>query len=116
MIVTGSVEPFATVRPERVTFRGSIGQQLVSRVQIIPRPDYPFKIMDMRARYGWYIRFNLEEKEDRGRSSYQLTVENTLNEKGRYADTIYLLTDSPIRSRIPIHVIGFISDAEKKEN
>jgi len=36
-------------------------------------------------------------------------VENTRTERGRYVDTIFAHTDSSIRPKIAIHVIGMIN-------
>jgi hypothetical protein len=42
-------------------------------------------------------------------SAYRLIVENLKEDKGRYFDTIYLKTDSPLRPVIEIGVFGIIS-------
>ena len=49
-----------------------------------------------------------------GRGRCVVRVESTRMEKGRYADVIYLKTDSRIRPVIPIYVIGHIIDQKKR--
>ncbi len=112
LIVTlsGFVEHFATISPKWVRFVGPLGKTLVTQVTIKKRPEYPFKIVGMRAWKGEFIRYTLEELKDSSQPGYVLTVECTKKIKGRFTDTIYLKTDSNVRPEISIMVMGNIYD------
>lgn len=106
--VTGKVERFAEIRPERVRLAGPAGARLVAEVEIIPRAEYPFTIRQIRARLGDHIQFERTGhcSDTNGRCS--IRIENTRQDPGRYVDTLYLHTDSPLRPTIPIVVTGII--------
>jgi len=110
LTVSGNVENFVTIVPKRVTLRGFSGDKIKSTVKIIPEKKYPFKISDVTAINGKYIRYTLEKTKSSENMEYVLIVENLKNDKGRYFDTIKLTTDSKIRPEIKIYVYGYISD------
>ncbi len=110
LIVSGNVENFVTIVPKRATLRGFPGDKIISTVKIIPEKKYPFRISDVTAINGKYIRYTLEKNKSSENMEYVLTVENLKNDKGRYFDTIKLTTDSKIRPEIKIYVYGYISD------
>lgn len=83
---------------------GVEGQPLKTRVSIIPGPKYPFKIVDIRSRYGKHLKLNLEKSENPAKPRYFLDIENTRQTPGRYTDVIYLETDSEIRPSLEIFV------------
>lgn len=106
--VTGYVEKFADIRPQRIILSGSAGQTIKAQVKITPRTQYPFKILSARAKQGKYIKFRIADAIGSNAGSYVLTVENLKKEIGRYNDVIYLETDSNLRPVIPIYVVGNI--------
>lgn len=106
--VTGYVEKFADIRPQRIILRGSAGQTIKAQVKITPRTQYPFKIISAMARHGEYIKFRIADAKRSNAGGYVLTVENLKKEIGRYNDVIYLKTDSKLRPAIPIYVVGNI--------
>ena len=108
--LTGYVEQFVTISPKWVRLVGPLGKTIVTHVTIKKRPQYPFKIVGLRALKGKFIRYTLEALNDSSQPGYVLTVECTKKTKGRFADTIYLKTDSKIRPEISINVIGNIYD------
>lgn len=112
LIVTikGFVEHFAIVSPKMVRLVGQPGKPLVSRVTIEKKPEYPFKITNIRAWRGKFIKYHLEEMQDSDSSGYVLVVECTKKDSGRFVDTIYLKTDSNIQPEISIIVMGNIYD------
>ena len=59
--VTGIVEKFAEIRPERVRLFGR-GMPLAVEVEIFPRKDFPFTIGQIKAKSGKFIRFELTER------------------------------------------------------
>ena len=64
--------------------------------------------MDLKADQGKNIHFALHEVHEAERVSYVLTVENSLQSKGKYSDIIRLKTDSQIRPTINLLVSGNI--------
>lgn len=107
----GPVEKFAEIHPMRVSLIGKAGGDLKGQVVILPRDDLPFKVLEVQARNGVHIRHRLDSFEEDGRTGYRLIVENTRTEPGRYVDTLTLTTDSEIRPKLTIPVIGNIAAA-----
>jgi hypothetical protein len=106
--VTGIVEKFAEIRPERVRLAGPAGQPLVAEVEIFPRKDLPFTISRINAKSGDFITYALTKRCTDGHDRCVLRVENTRKEKGRYLDILYLSTTSELRPTISIYVTGVI--------
>jgi hypothetical protein len=104
--ISGHVDKFATIQPRQVRLRGFIGEQLKKTVTIIPEEKYPFKVLNVRARDGRDIRFQLEEENKAEGLRYALIVENQRIQKGRYFDVITLETDSQIRPTLDVRVYG----------
>jgi hypothetical protein len=102
------VEKFAEIKPDRVRLAGPAESPLVAEVEIIPRKDFPFTIGGLKAKSGKFIKYELAQRCTDGKDRCILRVENTRKEKGRYADAIYLSTDSKIRPTIPVYITGFI--------
>jgi hypothetical protein len=82
-------------------------------VRIVPEKSYPFKIIESKAQVGKDIRFKVSEDNHSSEKSYVLTIENLKQTVGRFYDTIYLMTDSPIKPKISIRVYGKISAPQK---
>jgi alcohol dehydrogenase class IV len=102
-----------------VRLRGFTGEQLKSKVTIIPVEKYPFKILKVRAQNGKDIRFQLQEEKSQKGQQYALIVENQRLKKGRYFDNITMETDSKIRPTLNVRVYGNIMprpEEEKKES
>lgn len=108
--VTGPVEMFAGIEPERVRLFGRVGEPIEAAVNILPRDGYPFRIESVRAMIGRHIELHLEEERIKERRSYLLTVKNTKTDAGQYHDRIILETDSPISPKLQISVYARIED------
>ena len=108
MAVTGRVEPFAEIRPERVRLTGNAGEPLAVEVEIFPRKDHPFNIKRVEAQNGTFIKCEIKERCTGNGGRCLLRVENTKVEKGNYVDRIVIHTDHPLRPMIPIYVSGAI--------
>ncbi|MCK7508424.1 MAG: hypothetical protein MZV70_33140 [Desulfobacterales bacterium] len=67
LMVSGTVEIFADIRPKHVKLTGKVGEPVAAVVEIVPRPDRPFKIKNVRAMKGRDIRFSLANKTAAGR-------------------------------------------------
>jgi hypothetical protein len=109
VVVTGMVEKFAEIIPERIKLAGPANQKLFAEVEIIPRQDYPFTIREVKALSGRFFTYKTEERNINNQKRYIILVENTRTERGRYADTLVVQTDSTIRPEIKIHVIGTLN-------
>lgn len=111
--MTGKVEKFAEIQPERVRLTGRLGDPVNVTVRIIPRADHPFKIKSVRATRGQYIQSSLAVREEGGRPYYELTVSSTRPEPGRIVDVVNIETDSQVRPRLQVHVFGEIIPARQ---
>jgi hypothetical protein len=77
----------------------------------VPEPKYPFKITGSRAKIGDSIQFQVEESTVDGKNQFILNVKAERKLPGRFFDTIFLKTDNPLRSELPIVVYGQVMDA-----
>ena len=114
LIISGSVDNFASIRPQYVSLRGYAGDSIKSKVTIIPEKKYSFKILDVRAKNGKHFSFKLDEVKKSGGQAYELNIENLTQKSGRYYDTIILTTDSQIRPELNVKVYGYLR-ARKSE-
>jgi len=106
--MTGMVEKFADIRPERVRLAGIANQPVFVDVTITPRADLPFTIKKIKAKSGNYIRYELKQRCNERKAECVIRVENMRKDKGRYVDALFLQTDSQIRPTIPIFITGII--------
>ena len=88
--------------------RGFVGDPIKGSVAIIPEKKYSFKILNLRAKDGKYIKYQLEETKESDTTAYKLNIENLKTDAGRYYDSIILETDSKIRPQIDVRVYGYI--------
>ena len=109
LTMSGRVDPFAQIKPEHVIIRGYVGDALRRRVTIVPSRNNPFAITEVKAKFGDNIKIAWKTTETPQGKAYLVDVENTRAKKGRYYDTLYLMTDSALRPRIPIQVRGSIA-------
>ena len=108
LIITGQVERFVTIRPQHANMRGFVGDPIKGSVTIIPEKKYPFKILNLRAKDGKYIKYQLEETKESDTTAYRLNIENVKTDAGRYYDAIILETDSKIRPQLNVRVYGYL--------
>lgn len=104
--ITGDVEKFVTIEPPNVNLHGIVGDPVQGMVTIIPDKKYPFKIVNVRAKDGKYIHFQLAETKKSETIAYELKVENLKPDAGRYFDAIIVETDNMIRPQFDIRVYG----------
>ena len=117
LTISGSVDRFVTIKPNRVKLRGVAGDEIKRKVTITPEKKYPFKIVKVSAKNGKDIHFELSEEKGEQGPVYALLIENKRLEQGRYFDMITLETDSEIQPRLSIRVYGDLRQRaeEKKE-
>jgi len=104
--ISGSVLNFARIEPKYARLVGKAGTAFRKEITITREKAYPFTILQANARNGKNIAFSIEEFSKGGVDGYLLTIENKRTEAGRYADTLTLITDSPIKSTLRIPVYG----------
>ena len=114
LMVSGTVETFADIRPKHMQLSGRVGEPVTAVAEIAPRPDYPFKIKNIRAMKGRHIQFSLANKIASAGTIYELTITSTRQDAGSISDVIYVDTDSPIRPTLQVTVFGTIIDAKKE--
>ena len=108
LVISGEVEKFVTIRPQHANMRGFVGDLIKGTVTIIPEKKYPFKILNLRAQDGKYIKYQLAEIKESDSMAYTLNIENLKKDAGRYYDSIILETDSKIRPQLSIRVYGYL--------
>jgi len=108
LTIFGKVEKFVDLNPRYVRLTGRIGDKITVPVTIVPTAKYPFKISDVKARTGTAIKYSLSERTQAEGGGYNLLVENTRNQKGRYVDVLTLSTDSDIQPQLMVRVYGNI--------
>ena len=114
LTVSGMVEKFAEIRPARVRLSGRVDELVTAVAEIVPRPDYPFNIKNIRAMNGRHIRFSLANKTAAGKTIYEITITSTRLDAGSISDVVYVDTDSPIRPTLQVTVFGTIIAAKKE--
>jgi len=107
--ISGDVEKFVTITPNRVRMNGLVGHTTRKTVSIVPEKKFPFKVLSTEAEKGKDIRYQLKEKKE----GYELDIETTKMDEGYFGDKITLKTDSKVRPEIQIQISGKISDPEK---
>ena len=108
--ISGKVEPFVSVVPERIRLEGSLDSGVEGSVRIIPRRKYPFTITAANPSSGEFIRAEIQKVAGPAGTEYLLKVRNIRTSPGQYYDTVLVQTDSTIKPKITVGVIGFITE------
>jgi len=112
--ITGNVEKFANITPNKLILRGNAGEPITGTVTVSPDPKYPFRVLETKPKNGTDIQARIEEKQENNTTTYIITVENLKKDPGRYYDVITLKTNSPVKPEIQLSVYGQILEAVKK--
>ena len=112
--ISGKVLHFAKIAPKYARLVGKAGTDIQKKITITREKAYPFKIIEAKARSGKDIAFTIKEFSKEGVDGYILTVENKREKAGRYADTLTLMTDSPVKSSLRVPVYGQIISTEPR--
>ena len=113
--ITGKVNNFVIINPKYARLNGTLDEDIKTDVTIQEEEQYPFTILKVSAKDGQNIKFNLTETTLANRKGYVLSIENLMKKEGRYADTIYLTTDSSIRPTLTIGVYGYIKASPQEK-
>lgn len=112
--ISGNVLNFAKMEPRYARLVGKAGTDIKKAITITREAAYPFKILQVNARNGKDIAFEVKEFSKTDANGYILTIENKKTAAGRYADTVILTTDSHIKPTISVPVYGQILSAAPK--
>jgi hypothetical protein len=104
----GDVDSFATITPAYLRLYGNVGEKISGKVVILLSEKYPFNILGVKAQNGQNIKLNLVKDLKGNKTGYTLTVENLMEQQGRYYDTIQFKTDSKIKPFLTVKVYGNI--------
>jgi hypothetical protein len=110
LTLSGQVKPIAHLSATVIRLTGNAGQEISKTITITPASENPFKIKNIRAENGQFLRHELTPKNQPGDVRYDLTVVNTKPEKGFYTDKILIQTDSAISPILEIRVMGVIRE------
>lgn len=112
LTMTGRVERFVEISPERLVLAGYVGETLQETVTIRPTRRHPFTITGVRLRDGQHLKFKMDHSGAQSAGEYRLHIENTKADAGRYVDLIFLDTDSELHPEIRLAVSVFIRPAQ----
>lgn len=108
--VSGKVESFASIKPDRIQLTGVAGSPVSTSVVVTPRPEYPFKVTSVQLQRGGDVRISMEPKAGQaGKPEYVVTLDNLRKEPGRYYDNLLIRTDSKVSSELRVAIYGNIS-------
>lgn len=108
LFLTGHVDRLFILSPSRVRLVGPVGTEIKETLKLSTQPKYPLKLESIHAIHGQYIHCSLKKIAGGKSAVYEIDVENTRAQAGRYVDTLFIKTDSKIRPVIEIPVYGYI--------
>lgn len=94
------------VHPERVHFKGLIGEDLVQNVFIEGQKEEPLKLEDVSVSIPNKVSFDVSEQPEKG--TYVLTFENKVNKEDMYWGQAILTTNYPDHPQVKIPIMGAI--------
>lgn len=105
--MSGRVERYAIIEPNRVRLFGKAGEDIAATVTVTPEPKYPFRLVTAKARTESNIRCKIEEPGESG-GAYRLIIQNIRKTQGRYTELVTIKTDRQDLPDIQIYVYGNI--------
>jgi hypothetical protein len=114
LIIKGTVDSLYTLSPSRVRLEGFQGEIIKQTATLVTKEKYPLHITSVGAKIGDSIQYKLSEEKEGNATKYQLTVESTRKDAGRFIDTLVLKTDYSTIPEITIPVYGFIKTPAAK--
>jgi hypothetical protein len=79
LVIVGTVEKFATIQPKHVSLKGHVGDSLTAKVSITPETKYPFKVINVRAKEGKNIKYQLDKVADPANGAYECKIRPQLS-------------------------------------
>ena len=100
--MVGQVEKFADVTPRSLMMKGSVKDDIVGQVRIVPAPAFDFKIQDAET---IDLDNSVDVSIDKDREGFLVTVKSIQKKPGVYVGKILLKTDSKERQEIEIPLL-----------
>ncbi len=100
--MVGQVEKFADVSPRSLMMKGSVNDDLVGQVRIVPAPAFDFKIQDAET---VDLDNSVDVSIDKDREGFLVTVKSIQKKPGVYVGKILLKTDSKEKQEIEIPLL-----------
>ncbi len=110
ILISCFVKKFADISADTIMLSGSWRNPIEGSSVVIPAPEYPFKIISLKAKRGIFITYGYREITQEGKKGYVVWAKNTRKEVGVIRDTIYIQTDNPERPQFIIRVQGKLTD------
>jgi hypothetical protein len=108
LTLTGHVDNLYILSPSRVRLVGPVGTEIKQTLKLTTKEKYPLQLESIRALRGNYIHYALKKIAGGKSAVYEIDVENTRKQEGRFIDTLYVKTDSKVKPQIDIPVYGYI--------
>jgi hypothetical protein len=102
------VDRLYELSPRAVRLVGPVGSKISQTLKLTTTEKYPLHLVSIRAFRGTYIHCSLKKIAGGKVAVYDINVENTRTEPGRYIDTLYVKTDNKSKPEIDIPVYGYI--------
>lgn len=103
------IKPY-TLSKNNIKLQGRLKKTIKKTLSLSPTKENPFTVLEVTAKRGGNIRYDLEEVVKKNQVRYKLTVENIATAPGNYYDTLYLKTDSSLQPVISVVVVGKIAE------
>jgi len=107
LFIRGKVDIFVFIDPKLAILKGVAGEKIQRKISITQMEKYPFKILKTTIDEAIKDKVKFTLKEDDGR--YRLLLENLVTIPEKYRGKIHFETDSKIKPRLDIAVVGKIS-------
>jgi hypothetical protein len=104
------------MEPKYARLTGHVGTEITRTITITREEEYPFSIVDAKAKIGKNIALGVEEFKKEESDGYVLTITNKKTAAGRYTDTLILKTDSKVKPTLTIPVYGRIIAEELQQH
>jgi hypothetical protein len=108
--ISCEVKKFTDISEYTIMLNGSWRKLVEGTSAILPIPEYPFRIVSLKAKRGLYITYGYREITQAGRKGYLVWAKNVRKGPGVIRDTIYVETDNPARKQFLIRVQGKLTD------
>ena len=115
LTISGNVLNFAKMEPKYARLIGQVGTEIKRTITITREKDYPFSIIEAKAKIGKDVALDVKEFKKEDSDGYILTVTNKRAIAGRYTDTLILRTDNKAKPTLTIPVYGRILSEELQQ-
>lgn len=104
------VKKFVDISQFTINLAGTKKDSLTGSAIISPLEQYPFKIIELKPKKGYFFDYTYKPLIKGGKTEYLITVKNKINKPVIYRDVLFIRTDHPDRPELKIRVNGNITD------